>query len=235
MFSSTSYLDKDIAPLERIDRLWTTLFSLRYWRRWLSSDDVYNLSKNFISTNAYLSIEINAHTLLLLIRKCRRENCPELLLFWLMGSQQCESFFRALRSLCPVGLNKPNVTEGEFLDRSRKADANLQLQQQGAKDGVVYRRDEAKRNRYGGTLEALKVTHLPTDEEIFKQLIKCQQIAKKKMKDLGIVLSGSDRKNFSFDSSYGNKIRSNIIPENEYHDDVEDEDEINGANNMLVP
>jgi hypothetical protein len=138
MFLATSsFLDKSLSPLERINRIWTVVFSLRYWRRWLTSDKVYSLSKNFISSNAYLSIEINAYTLLLVIKKFLLENTPELLVTWLFGSQQCEAFFRAaVRSLCPVGLNKPNLTEGEFLDRARKADANLLIQNKGAQDFI---------------------------------------------------------------------------------------------------
>lgn len=202
------------------------VFCLRYWRLWLTCDEVYSLEKNFISSNAYLSVEINAHSLLLLVRKCRKENDPALLLTWLYGSQQCESFFRAIRSLCPVGLNKPNTTEGEFLDRSRKAEANLQLQQQGAKDGVVYRRDIEKKNRSGGTHEAMKLTELPSDIDLFRELKKSQQSAKKKMNDLGIFLEGKDSKNFAFSPSYGRKIRNNIITETELHDGNEDEPEI---------
>jgi hypothetical protein len=47
--------------------------------------------------------------------------------------------------LCPVSLNQPSITESEFLDRSRKIDANLVLQQQCAQDFVIYRRDVKKK------------------------------------------------------------------------------------------
>jgi hypothetical protein len=196
---TSSFWDKSLSPLERINRIWTVVFCLRYWRRWLTSDKVYSLSKNFISSNAYLSIEINAHrpTLLLVIRKFRLENTPELLVTWLFGSQQCEAFFRAVRSLCPVGLNKPNLTEGEFLDRAKKADANLLIQNKGAQD-VIFFRVEQKKNRSGGSREALVVMKLPNDEEIAKEPTKCQQVAKEKMKKLGILLTGKDTTNFGF-------------------------------------
>lgn len=85
-----------------------------------------------------------------------------------------------MRALCPVGLNKPNVTEDEFLDRSRKVDVNLLLQQKGAKDQVIYRHVEQKKNRTGCSSEALIGTTLPSDEDIANELKKCQQIAKQK-------------------------------------------------------
>ncbi|KAK4021300.1 hypothetical protein OUZ56_003219 [Daphnia magna] len=95
----STFFDKTLLPLERISRIWTVVFCLRYWRLWLT--------------------------------KCRIEKSPEQLLPWLLGSQQCESFFRGIRALCLVGLNKPNITEGEFLDRARKVDAHVLLQQKG--------------------------------------------------------------------------------------------------------
>lgn len=127
----STFFDKTLLPLERISRIWTVVFCLRYWRLWLTQDKVYTLAKNFISSNAYLCIELNPHSLVLFIRKCRIEKSPEQLLPWLLGSQQCESFFRGIRALCLVGLNKPNITEGEFLNRARKVDAHVLLQQKG--------------------------------------------------------------------------------------------------------
>ncbi|KZS02731.1 Uncharacterized protein APZ42_000107, partial [Daphnia magna] len=160
----SSFLDKTLSPIERIGRIWTVVFCLRYWRRWMTCDNAYTLAKNFISSNAYLCIEINAHSLLLYMRKCRIENTPEHLLVWLFGSQQCESFFRGSRALCPVGLNKPNMTEGEFLDRARKVDASLLLQQKSS--DIIYRRVEQKRNRCGGSLNALKEVEIPSDDDL---------------------------------------------------------------------
>jgi hypothetical protein len=225
----SSFLEKNISPLQRINKIWTVVFCLRYWRLWLTCDRVYTLGKNFISSNAYLSIEINAHSLLLLIRKCRAEKNPELLLPWLLGSQQCEKNFRQLRSLCPVGLNQPNVTEYQFLDRARKIDVNLVLQQQGAKDGVIYRRDIEKSNRMGGSSYALQKIVLPSDEDISNELKICMQIAKKKMNDLGIELDGRDTINFQFDPSYGKTIRNRTISEIEFEErDEEQEDRDDG-------
>jgi len=220
--STSSFLEKNLLPLQRINRIWTAVFCLRYWRFWMKCDDTYTLSKNFVSSNTYLSVEINAHSLLLVIRKFRLDNTPELLLTWLFGSQQCEAFFRAIRSLCPVGLNKPNLTEGEFLDRARKADALLLLQQKGAEDGIVYRRQEKRKNRSGGTKEAMEMIHLPSDEEIAKELRNCQETAKEKMRSLGIMVDVQDKTIFSFDPVYGKRLRNNLILDDELQDDEED-------------
>ena len=107
------------------------------------------------------------------------------------------------------------------MDRARKVDANLLLQKKGSKDGIVYRRVEEKRNRRGGTLKALIVIVLPSDDEIATEIKKCIPVALRKINDLGIKLTGKDPVNFSFSSKYGNKIRINTICQ----DDLEDDDE----------
>ncbi len=109
------------------------------------------------------------------------------------------------------------------MDRARKADASLLIQQQGMRDGVVYRREEKKKNRSGGTQEALQVVTLPSDEELSKQLKACQLKAKKKMNDLGIILDGGDKNNFAFDRSYGRRLKQNKITETELQDEDEED------------
>ena len=135
-------------------------------------------------------------------------------------------FFRGIRALCPVGLNKPNVSKGEFLDRARKVDANLLLQQKGSKDGIVYRRLEEKRNRSGGSLKTLQIIAMPSDDEIAEKIKLCLSIAKKKMKDLGIKLTGKDSVNFSFSPKYAKTIRNNTISQVDLQDDEEETPEI---------
>ena len=117
---TSSYLDKNITPLERVYRIWHFVFALRYWRFWMNCDDVYNLSDCFISSNSYICAEVLAHSLVLLITKFREDKTPELLMPWLFTSQPCESFFKALRSLSPVGSSQTNFTVLEFLHIAAK-------------------------------------------------------------------------------------------------------------------
>jgi hypothetical protein len=68
---TSSYLDKTLDPLQRVYRLWYYVFSLSYGRFWLSCDSVYPLANHFITLNAYLCAEINAHALIMLITALR--------------------------------------------------------------------------------------------------------------------------------------------------------------------
>ncbi len=112
---TTSFLQKNIPPLERVYRIWHSVFSLRYWRYWLNCDDVYKLSECFISCNAYICAEVLAHSLVQLITKFRNDGRPELFMPWHFTSQPSESFFKALRSLSPVGSSITNFTLLEFI------------------------------------------------------------------------------------------------------------------------
>ena len=53
------------------------------------------MKNNFITSNAYQCIEINAHSLLALVRDCKNDY----FMSWLLGSQSCEKTFRSLRSM----------------------------------------------------------------------------------------------------------------------------------------
>ena len=67
-----SYLDKSLGVLSRIEKAWFAVFVMRYWRKWILLHPQYDLGKNFITSNAYMCIELNAHalvTILLTIRK----------------------------------------------------------------------------------------------------------------------------------------------------------------------
>ena len=98
-FVTSSYLDKKLDPEERVYRIWFVVFSMRLWRYWICCDQMYTLSKNFLTLNCYLSAEINAHCLVLIILTL--SNRPEHFKPWYMISQPAESYFR----LCDLWLS----------------------------------------------------------------------------------------------------------------------------------
>jgi hypothetical protein len=119
-YITSSFIQKDLTPLERVYRMWYAVMSLRYWRFWMSCDATYPLAKHFISLNAYLCAEINAHSLVLMILRLREDGTPDLFLTWLFSSQPCESFFKFIRATSPVGSTQINCTMGEVQSRTGK-------------------------------------------------------------------------------------------------------------------
>lgn len=116
---TSSLCDDDIQPLDRIYRLWFATYVLRAWRKWIikeqSSSFHYTLRDNFISSNAYLCIEINAANLIFLTRTFREHNMEKLFLPSLFNSQPNEEIFRQFRSMGTVNYTKINFTLLELL------------------------------------------------------------------------------------------------------------------------
>ena len=66
-----SYLDKTLDPIKRIEKAWYALFFLRLWRQWILLNPTKTLKDNFITSNAFMCMEINAHSLITLILTIR--------------------------------------------------------------------------------------------------------------------------------------------------------------------
>ena len=96
-----SFLDKTLECLSRVETAWYAVFVLRYWRQWIVRHSNYNLANNFITSNTYMCIELNAHSLLIHILSLQNLLPPtsENFLSWLLGSQCCERLFISARSM----------------------------------------------------------------------------------------------------------------------------------------
>ncbi|KAK3911226.1 GPN-loop GTPase 1 [Frankliniella fusca] len=93
-----SFTSLQLTPLTRVKMLWKWLFFLRFWRAWISDTPGYTLESNFVTSNAYQCIELNAHALIHVITNLRDSEDHNLFLPWLISSQPCEATFRILRS-----------------------------------------------------------------------------------------------------------------------------------------
>lgn len=111
-----SYLDENISPIQRVYLIWKSVFLLRIWRQWLVKSK-HSVTKNFITSNCYTCIELNAHAIVAAINFCKQNNCPDLFLPWLFSSQPCEKFFRAARSMTSTFATVVNFSILEFAGR----------------------------------------------------------------------------------------------------------------------
>lgn len=94
-----SYLDLSLTPLERVRAIWVSIFLLRIWRLFILENKQYQLKNHFITSYAYICVEINAHSLIFMILKLKEGGQDEFFHTELYGSQQCEATFRQIRSL----------------------------------------------------------------------------------------------------------------------------------------
>lgn len=98
-FILQAFLDPRLKPLERVRKLWFSNFILRIWKSHIKSTNNCTLKEVFITTNCYHCVEINAHSLVILILFLKERKWDGLFLAELLGSQQCENIFRQIRSL----------------------------------------------------------------------------------------------------------------------------------------
>ena len=69
-----SYLDKEMHPIKRVEEMWYATMFLRYWRKWIQLNTRYTIKDNFITTNAYMCTEVNAHCLLMMVLLFRKKH-----------------------------------------------------------------------------------------------------------------------------------------------------------------
>lgn len=127
-----SFLENNLQSNERIYHIWSALFFFRAWRSWLlnsekidphnkKSKSLYTLKDNFISSNCYTCIELNAHAL---VKKVLSEDLSddvgEVFFPNLYGSQPCESMFRQVRSFTSTFSTVVNFNMLDIMHRINK-------------------------------------------------------------------------------------------------------------------
>ena len=141
-----SFLDKSMVPAKRLEEIWYAAFFLRYWHQWILDHPMFTLKENFVTSNAYMCVEINAHSLLMLLL-ILRDTLPDShgrFLPWMLGSQSCERTFRALRSMTSTFSTMINFSVLGLLQRLHKLYIQEELQSQTEKDshGISFPRQE---------------------------------------------------------------------------------------------
>lgn len=175
-----AFMRKDLTPLERVRKMWYRVFILRLWRRYILAHRNYSLDKNFLTSNCYSCIELNAHSLVQIIVYLRSINRPELFLPHLFGSQQCESVFRQLRSLTSTFSTVANCSTKEALSRLSKIHMLNEISHITSPD-FKYPRLESKKN-------SLTVSpQLPTFDEIINEIEKFAIDAIETARELNLI------------------------------------------------
>lgn len=183
---TSSFLDRDLEPIERVYRLWKAVYFLRAWRKWLKKpENIYNIDENFISANAYTCIEINAHGLIQLIQRLRDSSKSELFIPNLFASQPCEHVFRQMRSMGTANYTKINFSLFELLHLVSRVDLMNEIVMSRLKNENV----SFPRSNLFGESSPVK---LPTDEEILIEIKKAQIDGIKSAVNLGMEIAPSD-------------------------------------------
>lgn len=182
-----AYMDKNITPLQRIRKIWYSLFLIRIWRNYVVSKKEYTLKENFLTGNCYSCIEINAHSLILCIMYLERNKKPELFLPHLFDSQTCESTFRQFRSMTSAFSTITNCTVKEAISRVSKIQLQNEIMHK-TSSVFVYPRMKKPTNA-----ESKCIHPLPSPQEIYNEIVFCKKTAIVTATNLGLITKGNSR------------------------------------------
>lgn len=184
---TSCFCEIELSPLERIHKIFHAAILLRIWRKWIEhSDGAYCVNKNFVTENAYRSVEINAHNLVSLMKFFRDRQIGQLFIPILMSSQPCEETFRTLRSMGTINFTKINFTLLEVLHMASRVELlNNIVHFKLANSQISLPRNkisDASRNSF----------ELPSDQEIEETILKAKEEAIAHAKVFGMEANRSD-------------------------------------------
>lgn len=208
-----AFMNRNLTPLDRVKNMWYPLFVIRIWRKYILSKKGLTIKNNFLTSNSYACIELNAHSLILGLLHLKEINEPDLFKPHLFESQPCEATFRKLRSFTSTYSTVANCTVKESESRISK----IQLQN----DIIHGTSSQFKYPRLGrAEILSTKTNELPTKDEIINVVLQCNRDAIDTAKKFGLISNRSQKtyvcKVLPFASSNHNqkrkhKIRSNTI------------------------
>lgn len=174
-------MDYTLSPLERVHKIWYAVFIIRIWRNYIVSREDLSLKENFLTLNCYVCIELNAHSLILLLLHLKQTNSSNFFLPHLFGSQQCESLFRQIRSFTSTYSTVANCSVKEILSRVSK----IQLQSE-----ISFKYNCFKFPRLGHNHLKIIKSEMPSQEEISSQIEKCMEDAIHDAVQIGLLEKG---------------------------------------------
>lgn len=193
---ASSYTDYHIPPLERLQRIWHAVYFLRIWRKSITENNSknnqlnsYKISQNFITSNAYVCVEINAQSMVNLIQKFRDEGKEEEFLITVFNSQICEKTFRQVRSMTTMNWTKINFSVLELTHLISRIELLNEVVYFKLKDVDI------KFPRISGQNEKQTIFQLPSDLEIRNAMDSALECALKDSLAFGISMDEKEVRN----------------------------------------
>lgn len=159
--------------------MWYPNFILRLWRDYIESQPNLTVRDNFVTPATYACIEVNAHSIVQLIIHLKNDGLDEWFLPFLYDSQECESFFRQVRSLTTVHCRVANCSVKEIIARMNRIQLLNDITNKSEFEfpRAQYTKDFAKYCRH----------ELPTKEQIFEKIEQCRLDAIDYARKIGLL------------------------------------------------
>lgn len=186
-----SFMDRNLEPIKRIEKMWYSVLMLRIWRKFVLSQKKLTLKDNFLTNNCYTCIELNAQSLIMLMINLKNDKMDSSFLPYYFDSQPCESLFRSVRSFTSTYSTVANCTVKEAISRITK----IQLQSEISANNPAF-----VFPRLGADKKKLKTFELPTKEEIQHQIEICKKHAVEDAVNLGLINKAQAKRKNIFES-----------------------------------
>lgn len=186
-----AFEDKNLSPLERVSKMWRSVFLVRIWRDFILKKPGLTLKYNFVSSFCYHCIEINAHSLVFMLLYLKKHQLTHLFFPHKYSSQPCESFYRQLRSLSSVNSTVVNFSMKEILHRISR----IQLLNDISNDkdsGFSYPKQISSDHFTEATNH-----EFPTEHQIIETIQKCKTEAIREAVKVGLLKKNSKTKESS--------------------------------------
>ena len=181
-----SFLDKCLHPLDHIKKAWFAVFFMRYWHQWILHSSRYTLGNNFITLNAYMCIELNAHYLISFLLTLRTLSPNGGFHPSLLGSQSCEKAFRAVLSMSSTFSTVVNSGMLGLLRRLHRMHIQFCLECESQGTGIRYPHLERHKVKDGHGVAIIESVRLISDADISHAVMDSKEEAKEIMKELGM-------------------------------------------------
>ena len=162
---------------------------LHYWRQYVVLSPEYNLADNFITSNAYTCVELNAHSLITFVLSLQTIPSVNRSFYpWMLGSQCCEKMFRAARSMSSVFSTIINFGMLGLLQRIHRLHIQSILESESKETTIKYHHAESHKKKEGHSCANLQHLHIHsiTLQDISKTVEKACEMAKETINELGI-------------------------------------------------
>ncbi|XP_062712958.1 uncharacterized protein LOC109406718 isoform X2 [Aedes albopictus] len=179
-----AYENPSLTPLERIEEIWFATFFTRVWHCWITGSKDLKHDEHFITDNAELGIEINAHSLVNHLLHCRELAKPELFLPQLMNSQHNERSFGNARSMSGVQNTIINFDILEYLNKASHFEYLDELR--------ILLKDKFEFARGGYKTSEYQPFEFPSDQEIETAVYKGKMRAKRILDLTGLECDDED-------------------------------------------
>lgn len=176
---TSAFDDRELSPIERIEKIWYATFLVRIWRSYILNKPGHTIKRNFMSTFSYYCIELNAHALVFITLFLKKNNLTQLFHPQMFGSQPCESFFRQLRSFTSTNSTVVNFSSKEVLNRVSR----IQLLDEITNDSEFVYPNSLNSCKFSKT----NLQNFPTEDEIFRTIQKCKINAIAEAQKIGLL------------------------------------------------